>query len=314
MDPVDVIYYGYLTFAILFIILTMWAVSKMNYKWQNRMFSFAAIMCVLSCFYRFAMHNSWTKGVDIPNFCESWLQVCNFNCILLPLMLIPKCEIARQYSLNFSMLSAIFGIVGVTFPGHQWYDGEVMSYWMYHLFAIACPLWMVAARRLKPQKKYVLKCGLCVFLYFSIVALVCTICIQTGAFPEDIGYSFIYNTHGIVVFDWLYSLIPVPYFYLYPLIPLVTFCFYLFALAFKKYQVVPYTEEFVKDEEFKSKHPGFKRFKKNYKKNVENKPEEQNNAQTEKVITFRKLKEIKKEILMIIDNHIKESRFRLSFF
>ena len=248
MDFFDGTHITFLAITVLFLACTMWAVSKMSYKGQNRMFNLAAIMCCASLFFRFPMQNSFTKGLKMEALFESWLQVCNFNFVLLPLMLLPKLEIARQYSIFFALPSAISGIIGCSFENNNWYDAEVMSYWLYHIFAIAMPLWMLAARRLKPQKKYVLKSGLCVFGYFTVVAIILAILVNTGVFPRDIGYSFIYNTSGIAVFEWLYTLIPVPYFYLYPVFPVVVLLFYFVAWAFKKYEVVPYTEKYVPSE------------------------------------------------------------------
>ena len=269
MEFMGGVHWGFMLGTLAFVVLTMWLVSRMNYKNQNRMFVFGVIGCCVSCIFRFAMQNSFTNGFRIDLLARSWLQVCNFNFILLPLMLIPKFNIARQYAILFSFASAVTGIVGCGFD-EPWYDPEVLSYWAYHIFAIATPLWMVAARRLKPEKQYVVETGFCVFMYFTIVAVIVTICVLTGAMGPKPGYSFIYDPSGVGIFEWLYSLIQMPYFYLYPVFPVIMLLFYLVSLAFKKYEVVPFNQYFVKDDEFYKKHPKQKeRLEKREAKKVE---------------------------------------------
>ena len=66
---------------------------------------------------------------------------------------------------------------------------------------------------------------------------------KTGVITDPTpSYSFIYDTLGIWVLDFLYWLIPYPYFYLYPLGPIMVAFFYFLAWAFRNYEVKPYWE------------------------------------------------------------------------
>jgi hypothetical protein len=157
-------------------------------------------------------------------------------------MLIPRFELARQYSVFFSMFAASTTLISVpnSWASLNWYDATVLNSWLNHAFAIALPLWMLAARRLKPKREYVLKVTACVVIYFLASAAVTTLLMKGGIIPPGSSYSFIFDTEGIPVFDMLYELIPVPCFYLVPLIPVMAGFFSLLAWAFKRYEVKPY--------------------------------------------------------------------------
>ena len=92
--------------TVVFLVLSSFAVSKMPRKWQNAMFIIAAVLGSAGVFFRYAMNCSFAEGIRIDTLLIQMLQVCNFNFILLPLMLIPKCKIARQYSVFFAMFAA----------------------------------------------------------------------------------------------------------------------------------------------------------------------------------------------------------------
>ena len=52
---------------------------------------------------------------------------------------------------------------------------------------------------------------------------------------ENAGFSFIFDAGNNPLLGLLYSIIPVPYFYLTPLIPFMYLFFLLLARLFKKY-------------------------------------------------------------------------------
>lgn len=228
----------FLAVTISFLALSMWGVSKMSKKWQNALIVCAVVVCSGGIFYRYALGLSFEKGLSVQILIQM-LQVCNFNFILLPLMLIPKCELARQYSFMFSMFAASTALISVSksFANVSWDNPELMNYWLNHVFAIACPLWMLSARRIKPQKKYVLPVLICVFVYFTAVYGFCELLRANGIIAPDKSFSYIYDTMGFLPLDWLYNLIGVPYFYLYPLIPLAYGFFYLQAHLFRNYKL-----------------------------------------------------------------------------
>ena len=92
--------------TVIFLILTCLIVSKISRKWQNIMFAFAALMGSGGILFRYALNLSFSDGFDISRLLIQMLQVCNFNFILLILMLVPRFEVARQYSVFFSMFAA----------------------------------------------------------------------------------------------------------------------------------------------------------------------------------------------------------------
>lgn len=221
------------TFA--FFVLGWLIVPKIGRVAQNVLFVLCAVLCCGGIFFRYAMGLRFTAHFTWGTLAMEMLQVCNFNFILLPLMLVPKFELARQYSCMFSMAGAIttFFSPSSSWAALPWYSATILNSWLNHTFAVALPFFMMAARRLKPQKKYVLPVLGCVFAYFTVVAGVSLLLISRGVITAENSFSFVFSTDGIAVFEFLYKLIPVPYFYLYPLLPVLELYFYLLALLAK---------------------------------------------------------------------------------
>ena len=86
----------FLLITILIITISIVMIRKTTKKTQNIIFIIIAVLCSLGIFYRYALDLSLNKPINITRLLLQLLQVCNFNFILLPLMLIPKFELARQ--------------------------------------------------------------------------------------------------------------------------------------------------------------------------------------------------------------------------
>ena len=235
----------FLLCAVAFLALTMWLVSKLSRRGQTVMFVVGALLCAGGIFYRYGMGLSLDGGFTWGTLAKEMLQVCNFNFILVLLMLIPKFELARQYAIFFSMFAASTTLFSLSssWKNLEWHDVQIMNSLINHVLIIALPLWMLAARRLKPRKEYIWKVALSVFVYMTAVAVIVTVLMKNGTLTDPTPhYSFIYDTYGIGILEMLYKLIPYPYFYLLPLaIPLVGF-FYLLAWLFRNYEVKPFWE------------------------------------------------------------------------
>ena len=208
-------------------------VPKIGRIAQNVLFVALAVLCCGGIFFRYGMELEWTGKIDLGTLSMQMLQVCNFNFILLPLMLVPRFELARQYACMFSMAAAVttFLSPSASWAGLPWYGGTILNSWLNHTFAVALPLFMMAARRLKPQKKYVWRVLACVFVYFTVVAAISLLLIKRGIITAETSFSFVFDTGGIAVLEGLYKLIPAPYFYLWPLLPVLGLYFWLLACA-----------------------------------------------------------------------------------
>lgn len=223
--------------------VTMYTASKLPRRGQNVMFAVGTLLCAGGIFWRYAMGMSASfENLRWDTFAVQMLQVCNFNFLLVLLMLVPKFELARQYSFMFSMFAA--ATVMLSFPKSwetmNWYDAPVMNFWLNHVFAIALPLWMVAAGRLKPQKKYIVPVTVCVVMYFLVVYGLTEWLHITGKLPETTTFSYIYDPKGVGLLEWMYGLIPVPCFYLVPLIPAMLAFFWLLTWLFRNYKARPF--------------------------------------------------------------------------
>ena len=224
---------------------SMWLVSKMSRKWQNVMFVLCALACSGLIFFACGMGFKIDGKVNWRSLIMAHLQVCNFNFTLVWLTLIPKLEIARQYSVFFSMYAASTTLFALQneWAELNWHDPRILGSLGYHALVVTLCLWMIAARRLKPRKEYIWKVTGCVFAYFTIAAIIITVLMQKGIITDPAPkYSFIYHTLNIGVLDWLYSLVPYPYFYLWTLIPPMIGFYYLLAYLFRNYEVKPYWE------------------------------------------------------------------------
>lgn len=259
MTPFSTTHLIFLAVVVAFLAGSMWLISKLPRKAQTVMIFLCAICCAGGIFFRYGMGLSFDKGFTWSTLAKEMLQVCNFNFILVLLMLIPKFEFARQYAIFFSMFAASTTLFSLSssWKNLEWYDINIMNSLINHVLIIALPLWMLAARRLKPRKDYVIKVTLGVIGYMTIVAIIVTALMKNGIITENPPhYSFIYDTYGIGLLEWLYELIPYPYFYLYPLIPFMFGFFCFLAWAFRKYEVEPFTlSEWVKVEDWKDKTP-----------------------------------------------------------
>ena len=243
MKQFSTTHFIFLAVVVVFYVVSMWIISKLNRKWQNVAFVLCALLCAGGIFYRYGMGLSLEGGITWSTLAKEMLQVCNFNFILVLLMLIPKFEFARQYAVFFSMFAASTTLVSLSssWKNLEWYDIQIMNSLINHVLIIALPLWMVAARRLKPRKEYIWKVSLGVFVYMTAVAIIVTALMKNGVLTEpNPHYSFIYDTYGVGALEMLWKLIPYPYFYLLPLAPFMVGFFYLLAWAFRKYKVTKY--------------------------------------------------------------------------
>ncbi|MBO5981709.1 MAG: YwaF family protein, partial [Clostridia bacterium] len=145
----------------------------------------------------------------------------------------------------FSMFAAATVMVSILsrFASAPWYDGDFLNFWLNHVFAIALPLWMLASRRFKPQKKYILPVAGCVVAYFLVVYGVSEWLMSAGRLTVENSYSYVYDPEGVGLLEWLFKLIPVPCLYLVPLIPPMLGFFWLLTFIFKKYEVQPFGAE-----------------------------------------------------------------------
>lgn len=244
MSGFDATHLCYLAVTISFWILSTWAVMKMPRAWQNVMFVLAALGCSGLIFFISAMGLTWEGAINWKGVSIQMLQVCQFNMILTPLMLVPKFELARQYSAMFSMFAASTTLISTPsdWVSCAWNAPRMMSSWMFHVLAITLPMWMIAARRLKPRREYAVKVVLCVIAYFTVSFVVTYVLKVRGVLSANAGFSFVFDPGGVDLLEFLYRLIPIPYVYLYPLVPFMYAFFRLLAWAFRNYRVEPFAQ------------------------------------------------------------------------
>lgn len=210
----------FLLITIAYYVASCLIIRKLPEKVQNIIFIVIAFLCASGIFYRYGLN--YFKGFTPKTLGMQMLQVCNFNMILVALMLVPKFELARQYSFMFSMFAAATALLSISssWKNLAWSDPIIMNSWLNHTFAISLPLLMLSTGRFRPQKKYIWPVVACFVLYFTVSFLIQKILINNEILNINNSYSFIFRTEGVGLLDYLYKLIPHAYFYLLPILPL----------------------------------------------------------------------------------------------
>ena len=98
----DSAHIGLLIGTVAFLAISTLVVSKLPRMGQNIAFFMAALYCAGGIFFRYGMNLSFAGGFNFKTLGTQMLQVCNFNFILVLLMLIPKYRKA-----GFSMGAAL---------------------------------------------------------------------------------------------------------------------------------------------------------------------------------------------------------------
>lgn len=211
-------------------------VARVSYKWQCVIIHSSVGLCMAGILFLHLTRYGTT--LDFKNFFEQIFQVCNFNFILLPLCLIKKNELARQYLFYFSMFSAMSTFVSYTsdVEGSMWYSIIALNFWLDHFLVIAITFMMISARWFKPRKEYILPVIMTMILYF-LSAFVANYlfngCMITGAH----NHSYTMDPGDIMILNPMFKLIPIPFVYLLPFAPILAVLFYLLSLIFRKYEV-----------------------------------------------------------------------------
>ena len=230
----------FLILTIIFMVGSCYAVSKMSRKWQNVMFVFAAVMGAGGIFFAYAMGHRFIWEWNVEVLLVQTLQVCNFNFFLLPLMLIPRLEIARQYSIYFAMFAACTTLFSLpdSYAAMALTDRALITFLSNHVFAVALPLWMLSAGVLRPQRKYIGKVTIAVVSYFSLVFIISTLleefCPKYGPTEYSCKFSYVHEAHNMPILTQLYDLIGIPFVYLIPMIVMMVGFFYLVSLPFNR--------------------------------------------------------------------------------
>lgn len=223
--------------SILIVAVLMIVVAHIGYKAQCVMIHSAVALCMLGILFLHLTHYGTT--LDFKNLFVQMFQVCNFNLILLPLCLIKKNELGRQYLFFFSMPCALSTFVTYVSDVEKsmWYSIVTLNFWLDHLLVVAVPLMMLAARWFKPQVKYVPWVCLCILAYFGCCFLA-NFAFNGWQINGPHNHSYTMGPGGIMILVPIFKLIPIPFVYLLPILPACALLFYLVALCFKKYKTI----------------------------------------------------------------------------
>ena len=223
--------------SIIIVATLMIIVARVSYKAQCAIIYSAVILCMLGIVFLHLTHYGTT--LDFKNFFVQMFQVCNFNFILLPLCLIKKNELGRQYLFFFSMPCALSTFVTYVSDVEQsmWYSIVTLNFWIDHLLVVAVTLMMISARWFKPQIKYVPWVCLCMLVYFGC-CFFANFTLNGWQINGPHNHSYTMGPDEIMILVPLFKLIPIPFVYLLPLLPACALLFYLVALCFKKFKTI----------------------------------------------------------------------------
>ncbi len=227
--------------TIVIIAVLMFICSRVSPKWQSVMIHSAVLIGMVGILFLHLTRRG--TAFDPQNFFEQMFQVCNFNFILLPLCLIKKNELGRQYLFFFSMFAAASTFIAYPsdVENSMWYSIVTLNFWIDHMMVVLVPMLMIAARRFKPRKEYIAPVLLCMLVYF-LSSFVANIGFNGWSLDGPHNHSYTLGPGGIMVLEPLYKLCPIPFVYLLLTVPYIGGAFWLLAMAFKKYQVKNYYE------------------------------------------------------------------------
>ena len=239
MIPFGTAHLLYLLFSLVFIASGSLIIARVNRTWQNIIFILTALLGAGGIFFRYAMNLRLTADFQWMTLGIQMLQVCNFNFIVLPLALIKRNEYVRQYAFYFAMLAAgtTFFSYSSSISARRWDDLVVVNFWLNHLAAVALPIFLVASRRFKPHKKYIIPVLIGVFIYFSCSAIGSWLLMKHQGYTPKQTFSFVFYPDGIGIFELLYRMIPIPFVYLWPLMIPIGLVYYGLARIFSGYRV-----------------------------------------------------------------------------
>ena len=217
--------------------IVLYIVVKLsNEKVQNGIIYTTMGICVFGIFF---LHGTrYFTTFDLKNLLIQMLQVCNFNFILLLLCLFRRNELARQYLFFFSMPMALSTFV--SYPGDvekaMWYSKVCLTFWVNHFLIALIPILMIATKRFKPRIDYVPKVILCILIYF-LAAFVGNFVLNGLAIYGEHNHSYTMGADGILLLKPLYKLIPIPFVYLLPIVPVLFLVYFVVAKWFTNYLI-----------------------------------------------------------------------------
>ena len=222
--------------SIVISIVLFFVVKKSKEKVQNAIIYTLVGICAFGIFF---LHcTKYFTDFDLGDFLIQMLQVCNFNFILLPFCLFKKNELARQYLFLFSMPMALSTFV--SYPsdveGSMWYSVVCLTFWINHFLIALIPILMVATKRFKPRREYLLKVMLCIFIYFSI-AFIGNYVLNDFSINGAHNHSYTMGADSIALLIPLYDAIPIPFVYLLPMGGLLLFVYWIVVKLFNNYSV-----------------------------------------------------------------------------
>ena len=225
----------YIVATVVFLVVGVLVMGKLPRWAQNIVFLALVIVGSGGVFYRYAL-NLGDGSFNLKRLLIQMLQVCNFNFVLLPLCLVPRFKIARDYLYYFSMFAActVFLTYGPRIVQYGWDSPIVVNFWINHVCVVAFGLFLPASGRYLPTRKNIPIVSILVVAYFVVSFLGSTYLIKVEGWKVEDTFSFVYTPEGNPVFEMLYKWIPVPLAYLLPLVPFLVGWFYLVEFVSRK--------------------------------------------------------------------------------
>ena len=224
-----------LLISVAYIICLCLILRKRTYKTQRIVFiTIMSICCVIffcRMFFGFEHARIWNEGSKttlLP------LELCNLNIIITLIGVIINKKFLNNYLYFVSVLGAIVSLT--IFPQvhmnlNLFTEYMFFDYYIIHTNLVAVPIAMIACKWFKPEFKYTYISLLMLFVIYTALFGITTFLRQFEPF-ENANYMYIYDPGTLPILSQLYSLIPIPYVYVLPLIILIYQLFVLMWLPF----------------------------------------------------------------------------------
>lgn len=234
LDKWGLAHFIVIIFSLLFIISGCIVIPKLKKRTQTIIFWILALSSSLVTIWRFVF---LFDDYEIDVIFKLTLQICNFNFLILPLACIKRFKLIRHYLLFFQLVGALlmYFFYDQYLAATSLLELESLTYWYYHLIPIALPIFMIAAKRFKTEKKYVFPTFICMISYFYLVTVGNSHLMTYRGYSIQNTYSSMFFTNENSILEALYDFLPVPMLYLAPIYLYLLLTWYVVCYLFKNY-------------------------------------------------------------------------------
>ncbi len=209
----------------LFSILEKLLKNKTDKQKEKILLAIAFVNILLFVAYKIAMavmYKPFIVWEHLP------LQLCNINLILIPIALKTRNKLLCNYLYYMSIWGAYAAVAvfDTYFLGRSSVSFIVVAYFVYHGIIAVTPILMAKEGLFSPEKQMISK-SIFLLLGFGLAMLCVNLFFRSTGICPNANYFYTMGMEGNPILGKLMEIIPIPFLYSLPLMPVI----YLFDLA-----------------------------------------------------------------------------------